>query len=114
MASRFYLTIPDPQKLADAAAFAFKSCGPEGLAEELQAALATDALFRRWATTQEEPDEIDPRLGGADPDTTVTGEQHDLHVDLMAKTSLNSDALRHRHRLRLLAGSHSQLNEVTG
>ena len=44
MASPFYLTIPDPQKLADAGAFSFKSRGAEGLTEDLQNALRSDAL----------------------------------------------------------------------
>lgn len=111
MASRFYLTIPNTQKLTEAGPFAFRSRGAEGIAEELEAALRTDALFKRWAAEQEDPDDIDPKLSGVDPSATVTGEHADLHVDLIATTTLNGDALR--LRLRLLAGSHWHLNDVT-
>ena len=111
MASRFYLTIPDTQKLAEAGPLAFRSRGAEGLAEELEAALRTDGLFKRWAAGQNDPDDIDPKLSGVDPTATGTGEQKDLHVDLVATTSLNGDALR--HRLRLLAGGFWQLKDVT-
>ena len=41
----------------------------------------------------------------------VTGTQDDLHVDLQAVTTLSGDVLK--HRLRLLAGSHWQLRDVT-
>ena len=111
MASRFYLTIPDTQKLANAGPLAFHSRGAVGLAEELEAALRTDVLFKRWAAGQDDPGDIDSKLSGTDPTATVTGEQHDLHVDLVATTTLNGDAIR--HRLRLLAGSFWQLKDVT-
>lgn len=111
MASRFYLTIPDTQKLAEAGPLAFRSRGAAGIAEELEAALRTDALFKRWAAVQDDPDDVDSKLSGIDPKATVTGEQKDLHVDLVATTTLNGDALR--HRLRLLAGGFWQLKDVT-
>ena len=111
MASRFYLTIPDTQKLGEAGPLAFRSRGAEGIAEELEAALRTDALFKRWAAGQDDPEDIDSKLSGVDPAATVTGEQKDLHVDLVATTTLNGDALR--HRLRLLAGGFWQLKDVT-
>ena len=41
----------------------------------------------------------------------VTGEQGDLHVDLVAVTALPSAVLR--HRLGLLAGHGWQLRDVT-
>lgn len=111
MASRFYLTIPDTHKLGEAGPLAFQSRGAEGIAAELEAALRTDVLFKRWAAGQDDPEDIDAKLSGVDPSATVTGEQKDLHVDLVATTVLNGDALR--HRLRLLAGSHWQLKDVT-
>lgn len=111
MASRFYLTIPDTKKLADAGPLAFRSRGAQGLAEELEAALRTDVLFKRWAATQDDPEDIDSNLSCTDPSATVTGEQHDLHVDLIATTSLTGDAIR--HRLSLLAGHAWQLKDVT-
>ncbi len=67
--------------------------------------------FARGAAVQDDPDDVDSKLSGIDPKATVTGEQKDLHVDLVATTTLNGDALR--HRLRLLAGGFWQLKDVT-
>ena len=52
-----------------------------------------------------------PRLAAVDPDAVVTGQMDDLHVDLQAVTKLSGDVLK--HRLRLLAGPHWQLRDVT-
>jgi hypothetical protein len=41
----------------------------------------------------------------------VRGEQHDLHVDLIAVTALPGSILR--HRLRLLAGDGWSLRDVS-
>jgi hypothetical protein len=111
MATRFYLSIPDPGALRAAGAFAFRSQGAEGLAEELQAALREDALFQRWRAAQGDPDAVDPALGATDPAATVRGEQHDLKIDLIAVTSIPGTLLK--HRLRLLAGNGWQLRDVT-
>jgi hypothetical protein len=111
MATRFYLSIPDPGALRTAGAFAFRSHGAEGLAEELQAALREDALFQRWRATQDDPDAVDPALGATDPAASVRGEQHDLKIDLIAVTSISGTLLK--HRLRLLAGNGWQLRDVT-
>jgi hypothetical protein len=111
MATRFYLSIPDPDALRAAGAFAFRSHGAEGLAEELQAALREDALFQRWRATQDDPDAVDPALGATDPAATVRGEQHDLKIDLIAVTSIPGAILK--HRLRLLAGNGWQLRDVS-
>lgn len=111
MATRFYLSIPDPGALRAAGAFAFRSLGPEGLAEELQAALREDTLFQRWRAAQDDPDAVDPGLGATDPAATVRGEQHDLKIDLIAVTSIPGAILK--HRLRLLAGSGWQLRDVS-
>ena len=51
------------------------------------------------------------RFGATDPAATVTGEQHDLHIDLVATTSMPSGILR--HRLALLAGNGWQLRDVS-
>lgn len=110
MPTRYYLGIPDPEALREAGAFAFVSQGAEGLAEELQHALRTDALFQRWRAVQDDPDAVDPALGATDPAATVRGEQHDLHIDLVAVTSISSAILR--HRLRLLAGQAWRLQDV--
>ena len=107
---RYYLTLPDPDKARVGGDFGFRSHGAAGFAEELQAALRDGALFSKWLATQDEPDDVDPALGAIDPDAVVTGEMHDLHVDLEAVTRLSGDVLK--HRLRLLAGSHWQLKDV--
>lgn len=107
---RYFITIPDSSKLASSGDFAFRSVGAGGLAEELQAALRGDALFQRWLATQDDPDEVDPRLAATDPDASVSGEQDDLHIDLVADTSINGEAFK--QRMRLLAGSHWQLRDV--
>lgn len=107
---RYYITIPDSSKLAASGEFAFRSVGADGLAEELQAALRSDALYQRWLAQQDDPDDVDPKLAASDPDATVTGEQDDLHIDLVADTSINGEAFR--QRMRLLAGSAWQLRDV--
>lgn len=111
MAVRYYLSIPDAGALAAVGEFAFRSRGAEGLAEELQAALRDDGLFQRWRAIQADPDGVDPGLGIADPAAAVRGEQHDLHIDLVATTSVPGAVLK--HRLRLLAGAGWQLRDVT-
>ncbi|MBS0226117.1 MAG: hypothetical protein JSS25_07255 [Proteobacteria bacterium] len=111
MATRFYLTLPDPELARGKNGFGFHSHGATGFAQELQDALRTNALFRQWRDKQDDPDHVDPMLGATDPDATVTGEQHDLHIDLVATTSLKGDILK--HRMALLAGSHWQLRDVT-
>lgn len=60
---------------------------------------------------QEDPDEVDPGFGVTDPDAKVEGRQDDLHIDLIAVTSIPGNILR--HRLRLLAGSAWELRDVS-
>lgn len=108
---RYYLSLPDPDKARTAGEFGFRSHGAAGFAEELQDALRTGAVFQQWLATQDDPDDIDPALAATDPDAIVTGEQRDLHVNLQALTRLSGDVLK--HRLRLLAGPHWQLKDVT-
>ena len=69
------------------------------------------ALFERWRDLQEDPDGVEPSLGAADPSAVVTGEQTDLSVRLQATTVLPGEVFK--HRLRLLAGSHWELRDVT-
>ena len=111
MRNRYYLSFPDPSGLRDAGAFAFRSHGAEGLAEELQTALREEALFQRWRATQDDPDAVDPALGATDSAATVRGEQHDLKIDLIAITAIPGTILK--HRLRLLAGNGWQLRDVS-
>ena len=112
MPTRYYLSLPDPARARGTdAALAFRAQGADGLAAELQDALRSDALFQRWRARQDEPDEVDPALGATDADATVSGHQADLHIDLVATTSLPSAVLR--QRLGLLAGQGWQLRDVT-
>lgn len=112
MPTRFHISLPDPSSARGSdPALAFQSQGAEGLAAEVQDALCSDGLFKRWRAQQEDPDEVDPALGATDPNATVQGEQHDLHIDLIVITSLPSALMR--HRLGLLAGSGWQLRDVS-
>lgn len=110
MATRYYIRISDTAQAQAAGDFAFRSQGAQGLAEELQEALRSEALFERWRATQEDPDAVDPSMGAVEPGATVVGEHHDLHVDLIATTNLPGGVFK--HRLRLLAGSAWQLRDV--
>jgi predicted dehydrogenase len=110
--TRYYLRLPEPaQARGDDPALAFHSTSAEGFAAEFQDALRTSSLFARWQATLEDPDDADGALAAIDPDAVVTGRQSDLHVDLVATTSLPGAVFK--HRLRLLAGSHWQLRDVT-
>jgi len=112
MATRYYLSLPDPKKARGSdPALAFSAHGAEEFAAQLQQALRDDALFARWRDAQEDPDGVDQALGATDPGATVSGRQDDLHVDLVATTSIPGSVLR--HRLRLLAGDGWQLRDVT-
>lgn len=108
---RYYLTLPDPEKARTAGAFGFRAHGAASFADELQDALRTGNLFQKWLATQDEPDDVDPSLAATDPEAIVTGEQRDLQINLEATTRLSGDVLK--HRLRLLAGPHWQLKDVT-
>lgn len=108
--TRYFISLPEPAQASIGGDYGFTAHGPDGFAEQLQAALSGDALFVRWRDAQDEPDEVDPQLALTDPGATVTGEQHDLRIDLVATTHLPGDVLR--HRLRLLAGHHWQLRDV--
>jgi len=111
MATRYYVAIPDPAKARAAGEFAFRSQGAEGMAQELQEALRTNALFERWRASQDDPDEVDPALGLTDPGATVEGRQDDLHIDLIVVTSIAGAVFK--QRLRWLAGSAWELRDVS-
>ena len=109
---RYHLTLPEPALARGSEPdLAFRSQGAEGLAAELQDALRSPALFERWRNRQDDPDGVDPALGATDPAATVSGEQRDLKIDLLATTSLSGAVLK--HRLRLLAGHGWQLRDVS-
>lgn len=111
MATRYYVAIPDPAKARAAGEFAFRSQGAEGMAQELQEALRTNALFERWRASQDDPDEVDPALSLTDPGATVEGRQDDLHIDLIVVTSIAGTVFK--QRLRWLAGSAWELRDVS-
>lgn len=112
MPTRFHLSLPDPQRARGSdARFAFQSQSAEALAQELQDALRSDALFERWRDAQDDPDAIDATLATSDPSATVRGEQHHLKIDLIATTSIPGNVFK--HRLRLLAGSGWELRDVS-
>ena len=109
---RYHIRLPDPSAArGDIPELAFHSHGADGFAEELQQALRTRTLFDRWNARQDDPEDADPALGATDPAATVSGEQHDLHIDLTVDTVLPSALLR--QRMHLLAGDHWQLRDVT-
>jgi hypothetical protein len=111
MRTKYYLRLPNPQKARGSEPeLAFQSVGAEGMAEELEAALRGTGLFDRWRAMQEDPDAVDPGMGVTDPAATVTGQQHDLTVDLVAVTDLPGAVFK--HRLRILAGSGWELRDV--
>ena len=72
--------------------------------------MRTPLLFERWRGKQDDPDEVDPGLGATDPEATVSGQQHDLAIDLVATTSLPGALFT--QRLRWLAGSGWELRDV--
>ncbi|MFO7339041.1 MAG: hypothetical protein C0P65_004375 [Lysobacteraceae bacterium] len=112
MPVRYLIRLPDPaQARGSDPALSFTAQGAETFAEQLQEALRTQGLFERWRATQPEPDEVDPALGVTDPAATVVGTQHDLYIDLVVRTSIPGDVLR--HRLRLLAGNRWEMRDVS-
>ena len=112
MATRYYLSLPDPERARGGDAdLAFRAQGAAAFAEELQAALRSDGLFQRWRAKQADPDAVDSALGAIDPAAVVTGQQRDLQIDLVATTAIAGSVFK--QRLRLLAGSGWTLNDVT-
>lgn len=112
MATRYYISLPDGALArGETPELSFTAHGAEGFAEQLQAALRSDALFQRWRSLQPEPDEVDASLSVTDPTATVMGKQDDLHIDLVVTTSLPGGVFK--QRLRLLAGSGWELRDVT-
>ena len=111
MPTRYYLSLPEPEKARGGdARFAFTALSANGFAAELQEALRSDGLFQRWRAAQDDPDGVMPELGATDPAATVTGQQDDLHIDLVATTALPGNVFK--QRLRLLAGDAWRLHDV--
>ena len=111
MSHRFFITLPNPAAARGSdPTLSFHAHGADAFAQELQEALASDVLFERWRAQQDEPDEVDPRLGDIDPAATVHGTQADLSIDLVVDTVLPGTILQ--QRMRWLAGSAWQLRDV--
>lgn len=112
MPVRYQIRLPDPaQARGKEPSLAFSAHGAEAFAEQLQDALRTPALFERWRAMQDEPDEVDPSLGVTDPDASVSGEQRDLSITLVAVTRIPGDILQ--QRLRWLAGNRWEMRNVS-
>jgi hypothetical protein len=112
MPVRYQIRLPDPaQARGSEPALAFSAHGAASFAEQLQDALRTPALFERWRALQPEPDEVDASLGVTDPAASVSGEQRDLSINLVALTTIPGDILQ--HRLRLLAGNRWEMRNVS-
>ncbi|MBB4131178.1 MULTISPECIES: hypothetical protein [unclassified Xanthomonas] len=107
----YSISLPDP-KLARSSdpSVSFTAHGAESFAEQLQAALRDGSWFERWRQLQPDPDAVDPSLGVTDPSATVTGQQGDLRIDLVATTSIPGDLLK--LRMQALAGHHWELRDV--
>lgn len=110
MRNHYFITLPEPEKARGGNGLGFTSHGADGFAEELQSALRTGGLFQKWLATQDDPDDVDPKLAATDPAAEVSGKLDDLHIDLHVVTDIGGDVLK--HRLRLLAGSHWELRDV--
>jgi hypothetical protein len=111
MATRYYLSLPDPERArGDDADLAFRAQGADAIAAELQDALRNKGLFERWRARQADPDAVDATLGATDPSATVVGSQRDLHIDLVVTTSIPGSVFK--QRMRLLAGSGWTLGDV--
>ncbi len=107
----YYISLPDPSNARGSDAdLAFSAHGADGFAEQLQAALASPALFERWKAKQSDPDAVPEQWGVTDPSAVVTGSQDDLQIKLEARTTLKGDILK--QRLDLLAGPNWTLHDV--
>jgi hypothetical protein len=112
MRARYYIQLPNPAKArGDDPKLSFRAVSAEGFAEELQNALRDSRLFQNWKNAQVEPDDVDESLGVVDQDAHVHGEQNNLRINLVATTSLPGTVFK--HRMRLLAGAHWELHDVT-
>lgn len=111
MRSRYFITLPDPAAARGSDPdLASSAHGADAFAREVQDALTSPVLFERWRDKQDEPDDVDPRLGEIDPSASVRGEQSDLKIDLVIETTLPGNILQ--QRLRWLMGNAWRLRDV--
>lgn len=110
---KFYIGLPEPALArGQIAAYSFNAHGVDEYAAQLQRALSDSGYIRSWLAglDDDDADAVDPQLLAVDAHARVSGEQHDLSFSLIADTTLNGAAFK--HRMRLLAGSHWQLTDV--
>lgn len=110
---KFYISLPNPKLALGAnSEFSFSAHGAEEFAAQLQRALSNSAYIQSWLASldTEDAEFVESELLAIDANATVTGEQHDLSFSLIANTTLNGAAFK--HRMRLLAGTHWQLTDV--
>jgi hypothetical protein len=110
---KFYITLPSPKLAVGAKSeFSFSAHSVEEFAAQLQRALCNEAYIQSWLASLDEDDaeSVAADLLAIDAHAKVTGTQHDLSFSLLANTTLNGAAFK--HRMRLLAGSHWQLTDV--
>lgn len=111
MRHRYFIILPDPTRArGDDPELSSNAHGAEAFARDVQAALRTADLFERWRAKQDEPDDVDPRLGEIDAGASVTGSQADLVIDLVIDTTLPGNILQ--QRLRWLLGGAWRLRDV--
>ncbi|MCW4454510.1 hypothetical protein OK348_06845 [Flavobacterium sp. MXW15] len=111
MSVQYSIALPNPALARGSdPELSFSANGADAFAEQLQDALRSPALFERWRDRQPDPDQVDPALGATDPQASVSGQQQDLRINLVATTSLPGDIFK--HRMRLLAGNHWELRNV--
>lgn len=111
MSSRYYITLPEPDAARGAdPELSSQAHGAEAFAREVQEALRSPALFERWRAKQDDPDDVDPRLGETDPGASVSGNQADLAIDLVVDTTLAGNIVQ--QRLRWLLGRGWLLRDV--
>ncbi|WP_305804211.1 hypothetical protein [Stenotrophomonas sp. YIM B06876] len=111
MSVQYSISLPDPSKArGNDLDLSFTANGADEFAAQLQQALRTTSLFERWRDRQSDPDDVNPEMGATDPAATVTGEQADLRINLVAITSIPGEIFK--QRMRLLAGNHWELRNV--
>ena len=110
---KFYISLPDPNAARGAKSqLSFSAHGAETFAEQLRHALSDPAYIQSWLAGLDEDDaaNVDPQLLARACSAQVCGAQRGLGCSLVADTSLNGAAFK--HRMRLLAGSQWQLTDV--
>lgn len=108
---KYFIQIDNPATARGAdEALSYQGLTAASLGEEIQVALREDRLYARWRALQEDPDDVDPRLGEVDVEATVVVENAGSRADLVIETSLSHALIK--HRLNMLIGDHWHLHDV--